>query len=282
MSDQKLHDDIENMVTAINQVIPELQKLGDAASDNIDKKLDNSLRKVDIKVRDLNKIIDDLKDGAEASGRYMGNAQRDALHHLQQGVELLIQTEVNSEYRNQIARIIADLEPLVASKLDSELDKLVEHKKLSITDHSKQVDRINTELESNMTIIHTTLLDNIGKLNTASTDAHTRVDKGLEEINDVIDAYQDSLQTIQDSTTIAATNMQKSLQKIERNSVLMSQSPATMTALTAGFLSLCLMLLLSIVYRYDLWLPMVVSAIGLVAVLGCVWGLMAWMDSRAE
>lgn len=278
MSDQQLHDNIENMVTAINQVIPELQKLGDVASDNIDKKLDNSLRKVDIKVRDLNKIIDDLKDGAEASGRYMGNAQRDALHHLQQGVELLIKTEVNSEYRTQIARIIADLEPLVASKLDSELEKLVEHKKLVISNHNDQVVRINTQLESNMTIIHTTLLESIGKLNTVSADAHTRVDKGLDEINDVIDAHQDSLQTIQDSTAIAATNMQKSLQKIARNSVFMSQSPATMTALTAGFLSLCLML--SIVYRYDLWLPMVVSAIGLIIFLGVIWGLMAWMDSR--
>lgn len=278
MSDQKLHDDIENMVTAINQVIPELQKLGDAASDNIDKKLDNSLRKVDIKVRDLNKIIDDLKDGAEANRRYMGNAQRDALHHLQQGVELLIKTEVNSEYRNQIARIIADLEPLIASKLDSELEKLVEHKKLVISDHNEQVVRINTQLESNMTIIQTTLLENIGKLNTASSDAHTRVDKGLDEINDAIDAHQDSLQTIQDSTAIAATNMQKSLQKIARNSVFMSQSPATMTALTAGFLSLCLML--SIVYRYDLWLPMVVSAIGLIVFLGVIWGLMVWLDSR--
>lgn len=280
MSDQQLHDDIENMVTALNAVIPELQKLGDAASDNIDKKLDNSLRKVDIKVRDLNKIIGDLKDGAEASGRYMGNAQRDALNHLQQGVELLIKTEVNSEYSTQIARVIADLEPLVASKLDREIEKLVEHKKLAISDHNDQVVRINTQLESNMTIIHTTLLDNIGKLNTASTNANTRVDKGLDEINDVIDAHQDSLQAIQDLTTIAAINMQKSLQKIERNAVFMSQSPATMTALTAGFLSLCLML--SIVYRYDLWLPMLVSAIGLVAVLGCVWGLMVWLDSRAE
>lgn len=280
MSDQQLHDDIENMVTALNAVIPELQKLGDAASDNIDKKLDNSLRKVDVKVRDLNKIIEALKDGAEANRRYMGNAQRDALHHLQQGVELLIQTEVNSEYRNQITRIIADLEPLVASKLDSELEKLVEHKKLAISDHNDQVDIINTQLESNMTIIQTTLLESIGKLNTASADAHTRVDTGLDEINDAIDAHQDSLQAIQDLTTIAATNMQKSLQKIERNAVFMSQSPATMTALTAGFLSLCLMI--SIVYRYDLWLPMVVSAIGLIVFLGVIWGLMAWIDSRGE
>ena len=266
MSDQKLHDDIENMVTALNAVIPELQKLGDAANDNIDTKLDSSLRKVDVKVRDLNKIIGDLQDGAEASCRYMGNAQRDALHHLQQGVELLIQTEVNSEYSNQIARVIADLEPLVASKLDREIEKLVEHKKLVISDHNDQVVRINTQLESNMTIIHTTLLDNIGKLNTASTNANTRVDKGLEDINDVIDAHQDSLQAIQDLTTITATNMQKDLQKIASNAVFMSQSPATMTALTAGFLTLCLML--SIVYRYDLWLPMVVSAIGLIVFLG--------------
>lgn len=280
MSDQKLYDDIENMVTALNAVIPELQKLGDAANDNIDTKLDNSLRKVDIKVRDLNKIIEDLKDGAEASSRYMGNAQRDALHHLQQGVELLIKTEVNSEYCNQITRIIADLEPLIASKLDSAIDKLVEHKKLSISDHNDQVDIINTQLESNMTIIQTTLLESIGKLNTASTNANTRLDKDLEDINDAIDAHQDSLQTIQDSTTIAATNMQKSLQKIERNSVFMSQSPATMTALTAGFLSLCLML--SIVYRYDLWLPMVVSAIGLIVFLGVIWGFVAWIDSRGE
>lgn len=280
MSDQQLHDDIENMVTALNAVIPELQKLGDAANDNIDTKLDSSLRKVDVKVRDLNKIIDDLQDGAEANRRYMGNAQRDALHHLQQGVELLIQTEVNSEYSNQIARIIADLEPLVASKLDREIEKLVEHKKLVISDHNEQVVRINTQLESNMTIIHTTLLESIGKLNTASADAHTRVDKGLEDINDVIDAHQDSLQAIQDLTTSTATNMQKNLQKIERSAVFMSQSPATMTALTAGFLSLCLML--SIVYRYDLWLPMVVSAIGLAVLLACVWCLVAWLHTRGE
>ena len=280
MNDQDLHDEIENLVTTLRSVIPVLQGLGDAAGDKIDNRLGDSLDKVDFKVKDLNKVIDDLQQGAEASGRYMGNAQRVALHHLQQGVELLIKTEVNSEYSTQIARVIAALAPLVASKLDSEIDKLVEHKKLSISDHNDQVASINTKLESNMTTIHSTLLESIGKLNTASAAAHTRLDKGLEKIKEVTEKHQGALQTVESSTSVTAINMQKDLQKIARNSVFMSQSPATMTALTAGFLSLCVML--SIVYRLDLWIPMLVSASVLGALLGGVWGFIAWMDSKKD
>ena len=51
-----------------------------------------------------------------------------------------------------------------------------------------------------------------------------------------------------------------------------------MTTMTAGFIALCLML--SIVYVYDLWWQMFISAVALGVLLGVVWGFVAWLDSK--
>ena len=104
MSDQQLHDDIEKIVTALKAVIPVLQNLGDTASETIDKRLDNSLYNIDDKISDLSNVITKLNEGAESNQRFIISAERQALIHLKQGVELLIKTDVKNEYSDQIAR----------------------------------------------------------------------------------------------------------------------------------------------------------------------------------
>lgn len=278
MSDQQLHDDIEKIVTALKNVIPVLQNLGDTASDTIDKRLDGSLDNVDVKINNLNHVITKLNEGAEANQRFIVSAERQALNYLKQGVELLIKTDVNSEYSHQISQVIAKLEPLVESKINNAIDDLVEYKKLSISGHNNQVNKINDKLESNMAMIHETLLDTIDKMSKASTAASTKFDEDLDEIKQVAEAHTIALQGVKNSTTVTAKNMQTTLTSIKRSAVFMSQSPATMTALTAGFLSLCL--LASIVYINKLWIPMFISAIVLGSILAMIWGFVAWLDSK--
>ena len=278
MSDQQLHDDIEKIVTALKAVIPVLQNLGDTASDTIDKRLDNSLYNIDDKISDLSNVITKLNEGAESNQRFIISAERQALNHLKQGVELLIKTDVKNEYSDQIARVIANIEPFIQSKINDEIERLVEHKKLSINDHNNQVTAINDKLESNMTKIHKTLLESIEKLNTASADANTRYNDDLEKLKQVAEAHTTALKSVKSSTDVTARDMRTTLTSIKRSAVFMSQSPATMTAMTAGFIALCLML--SIVYVYDLWWQMFISAVALGVLLGVVWGFVAWLDSK--
>lgn len=278
MSDQQLHDDIEKIVTALKAVIPVLQNLGDTASETIDKRLDNSLYNIDDKISDLSNVITKLNEGAESNQRFIISAERQALIHLKQGVELLIKTDVKNEYSDQIARVIANIEPFIQSKINDEIERLVEHKKLSISDHNNQVTAINDKLESNMTKIHKTLLESIEKLNTASADANTRYNDDLEKLKQVAEAHTTALKGVKNSTDVTARDMRTTLTSIKRSAVFMSQSPATMTTMTAGFIALCLML--SIVYVYDLWLQMFISAVALCVLFGLVWGFIAWLDSK--
>lgn len=278
MSDQQLHDEIEKIVTSLKKVIPVLQNLGDAASDTIDKRLDDSLTNVDSKITNLSHVITKLNEGADANQRFIMSAERQALNHLKQGVELLIKTDVKNEYSDQIARVIANIEPFIQSKINDEIERLIEHKKLSISDHNDQVTGINDKLESNMTKIHETLLESIEKLNTASADANTRYDDDLEQLKQVAAAHSNALQSVKNSTDVTAKNMKTTLTSIKRSAVFMSQSPATMTAMTAGFLALCL--IGSIVYINNLWLPMIGSAFVLAVLLGAVWGFIAWLDTK--
>lgn len=278
MSDQQLHDDIEKIVTALKAVIPVLQNLGDTASDTIDKRLDNSLYNIDDKISDLSNVITKLNEGAESNQRFIISAERQALNHLKQGVELLIKTDVKNEYSDQIARVIANIEPFIQSKINDEIERLVEHKKLSINDHNNQVTAINDKLESNMTKIHKTLLESIEKLNTASADANTRYNDDLEKLKQVAEAHTTALKGVKNSTDVTARDMRTTLTSIKRSAVFMSQSPATMTTMTAGFIALCLML--SIVYVYDLWFQMFISAVALCVLFGLVWGFIAWLDSK--
>lgn len=278
MSDQQLHDDIEKIVTALKAVIPVLQNLGDTASETIDKRLDNSLYNIDDKISDLSNVITKLNEGAESNQRFIISAERQALIHLKQGVELLIKTDVKNEYSDQIARVIANIEPFIQSKINDEIERLVEHKKLSISDHNNQVTAINDKLESNMTKIHKTLLESIEKLNTASADANTRYNDDLEKLKQVAEAHTTALKSVKSSTDVTARDMRTTLTSIKRSAVFMSQSPATMTTMTAGFIALCLML--SIVYVYDLWLQMFISAVALCVLFGLVWGFIAWLDSK--
>ena len=278
MSDQQLHDDIEKIVTALKAVIPVLQNLGDTASETIDKRLDNSLYNIDDKISDLSNVITKLNEGAESNQRFIISAERQALNHLKQGVELLIKTDVKNEYSDQIARVIANIEPFIQSKINDEIERLVEHKKLSINDHNNQVTAINDKLESNMTKIHKTLLESIEKLNTASADANTRYNDDLEKLKQVAEAHTTALKGVKNSTDVTARDMRTTLTSIKRSAVFMSQSPATMTTMTAGFIALCLML--SIVYVYDLWLQMFISAVALCVLFGAVWGFIAWLDSK--
>ena len=278
MSDQQLHDDIEKIVTALKAVIPVLQNLGDTASDTIDKRLDNSLYNIDDKISDLSNVITKLNEGAESNQRFIISAERQALNHLKQGVELLIKTDVKNEYSDQIARVIANIEPFIQSKINDEIERLVEHKKLSINDHNNQVTAINDKLESNMTKIHKTLLESIEKLNTASADANTRYNDDLEKLKQVAEAHTTALKSVKSSTDVTARDMRTTLTSIKRSAVFMSQSPTTMTTMSAGFIALCLMA--SIVYVYDLWWQMFISAVALGVLFGVVWGFVAWLDSK--
>ena len=60
----------------------------------------------------------------------------------------------------------------------------------------------------------------------------------------------------------------------------MSQSPATMSAITAAFFSLCLVT--SIVYINKLWLAMFISAIVIGAFIAMIWGFIAWLDTKQD
>ncbi|MBF4490827.1 hypothetical protein IOD06_13100 [Psychrobacter sp. N25K4-3-2] len=252
--------------------------MGDKASDNIDKKLDKSINKIDGKIDDLDGAVHRLKERVRLNNLFFMEAENKALKLLKEGVKELTQTDLKREYSAQIAQVITNIEPFIESKINDEIEKLIEHKKLSISNHNEQVKEINDKLESNMTTIHTALLESIDKLNTASADANTRYDEDLSKLKQVAVMHNSALQSVKNSTDVTAKDMKTTLTSIKRNSVFMSQSPATMTAMTAGFLSLCL--IASIVYVYDLWSQMFISAAILCVLLGAVWVFIAWLDGK--
>ena len=211
MSDQQLHDDIENIVTALKKVIPILQTLGESASDTIDKRLDNSLGKVDVKIVNLSKAITELKQSVDYTERSIVSTERQALIHLKQGVERLVSTDVNSEYSYQISQVIARLDPLIESKINADIDRLVEHKKLSISDHNDQVKAINDKLESNITAIEKKVSDSIDKLNAASANIETISTTELEKLKTITTAHSRALQSVENATDATANQMLNTL-----------------------------------------------------------------------
>lgn len=278
MSDQQLHDDIENIVIALKNIIPLLQNMGDTASDTIDKRLDNSLYNVDVKIMDLSHAITQLNESVASNQQFIISAERQALTHLKQGIERLVSTDVNTEYSHQISQVIARLEPIIESKVNKAIDELIDYKKLSISNHNDRVKDINDKLENNMNTIHETLLETIDKMSKASTAASTKFDNDLIEIKKVADAHTIALKGVEKSTATTVKKIETTLTNVKRSAVLMAQSPATMTAATAGFFALCLMV--SIVYVYKLWTPFFISAGVIGVILGGIWGFMAWLDSK--
>lgn len=278
MSDQQLHDDIKNIVSALKGIIPVLQNMGETASDTIDKRLDSSLDNVDVKVDELSHAITQLKQSVDYTERSIVSADRQAMSHLKQGVERLVNTDVNDEYSRQISQVIARLEPLVESKINDAIDELVEHKKLSINNHNEQVDEINDKLKTDMATIHKTLLETIEKMSEASAAASTKFDDDLADIEQVAEAHTIALKGVQNSTATTAQNMKETLTSIKRSATFMSQSPATMTAMVAGFLALAL--IAAIVYINELFLPTLIASFFLLIILGAVWGFVAWLDTK--
>lgn len=278
MSDQQLHDDIKNIVSALKGIIPILQTMGDTASDTIDKRLDSSLDNVDVKVNELSDAVTQLKQSVDYTERSIVSADRQAMSHLKQGVERLINTDVNDEYSRQISQVIERLEPLVESKINDAIDRLVEHKKLSISNHNDQVNEINDKLKTDMATIYNTLLETIEKMSEASATASTKFDDDLVDIKQVAEAHTIALKGVQNSTATTAQNMQTTLTSVKRSAVFMSQSPTTMTVMAAGFLALCL--IAAIVYINELWIAMFISMITLGSFLAMIWGFMAWLDTK--
>nr|WP_181716322.1 hypothetical protein [Psychrobacter sp.]QJS05171.1 hypothetical protein [Psychrobacter sp.]QJS05352.1 putative CorA-like domain [Psychrobacter sp.]QJS05433.1 hypothetical protein [Psychrobacter sp.]QJS05832.1 hypothetical protein [Psychrobacter sp.] len=278
MSDQQLHDDIKNIVSALKGIIPLLQNMGETASDTIDKRLDNSLLSIDDKVGDLDNAIIKLTKLAESKERFILSAERQALNNLKQGVELLIRTDVDIEYSHQISQVIARLDPLIESKINDNIERLVEHKKLSISDHNDQVQAINDKLESSITEIEKSVFDSIDKLNAASAKIETISTAEVEKLKMITAAHSSALQSVENATDATANQMLDTLISVKRSAVFMSQSPATMSAITAAFFSLCLVA--SIVYINKLWLAMFISIIVIGALIAIVWGFVAWLDTK--
>ncbi|MGP9712155.1 hypothetical protein [Psychrobacter sp. AOP29-E1-7] len=280
MSDQQLHDDIEKIVTALKQVLPVLQNLGDKASDNIDKKLDESVDKIDDKIDDLDRAVHRLKERVNSNNLFFFEAENKALTLLKKGVKELTQTDVKREYSAQIAQVVAELEPLIRSKINDDIERLVEHKKLAISDHNDQVQAINEKLENSMTAIEKKVSDSIDKLNAASANIETISTSEIEKLNTITIAHSRALKSVENATDATANQMLGTLTSVKRSAVFMSQSPATMSAITAAFFSLCLVA--SIVYINKLWLPMLVSAFILLVLIGAIWGFVAWLDTKQE
>lgn len=226
----------------------------------------------------MSKAITELKQSVDYTERSIVSTERQALIHLKQGVERLVSTDVNSEYSHQISQVVARLDPLIESKINDAIDRLVEHKKLSISNHNDRVDEINDKLENNMNKIHNTLLKTIEKMSEVSAAASTKFDSDLVEIKQVANAHTVALKSVENSTATTVQNMQTTLTSVKRSAVFMSQSPATMTAVTAGFLALCVMS--AIVYRYELWIPTGLAAVALGSFLLMIWGLIAWLDTK--
>ena len=129
-----------------------------------------------------------------------------------------------------------------------------------------------------MNIIHKTLFETIEKMSEASAIASTKFDIDLAEIKKVSEAHTIALQSVKNSTATTAQNMKVTLTSIKRSATFMSQSPATMTVMGAGFLALCL--IASIVYINELWIAMFISIIVLGSFLAMIWGFMAWLDTK--
>lgn len=278
MSDQQLHDDIEKIVTALKQVLPVLQNLGDKANNNIDKKLDKSIHKIDDKIDDLDRAVHRLKERVNSNNLFFIEAENKALTQLQQGVRELTQTDIKREYSAQIAQVIERLEPLIESKINAALESLIEHKKLSISDHNVRVQAINDKLENSMTEIEKKVSDSIDKLNAASAKIVTISTDEIEKLKTITAAHSSTLKSVEKSTDATANQMLDTLTSVKRSAVFMSQSPATMSAITAAFFSLCLVA--SIVYINKLWLPMLISIIAIGALIAMIWGFVAWLDSK--
>lgn len=280
MSHQQLQDDVENIVLSLKKILPVLKNLGDSTQDKIDEKLEGSLSDINHRIDELSCIIVQLQSAANSNTTFISTAKDDAIDHLQKGIAELIETDIKVEYKDQIEKIVEAIKPVVIAKLDCEIAKLIDQKTLSIKDYNTQITDINRDFKTKMATTHDLIFKNVTKLNQANTDASTRFDDNLDKLHQITQDHQEALAIVQNDTALTAQDMQKTLTSIKRMSLFVAQSPTVMTAMVVAFLAMSVML--AIVYRLKLWWPVMGSALLLGVILAMIWGLMIWLDTRAE
>lgn len=276
MSD-KLHDDITNIVTSLQGVIPALQNLTQLADESVNNRLDETLNKIDKKVSYLDETISKLNQATGKSSHHLIMADEQALSHLKQGVELLVNTNVKDEYRRQIQSVIDEIAPLISEKVDREIEVITSREVLSIEHHNEQIQQINDSVKSDMQNAITAVAESIERLNQLVKTIDYRADNQLEELNTLSMGHTETLKDIQRATGANIAKMDKNLESIKSHAVFMAQSPTALTAITAGILNLGF--LFALVYTYKLWLAFFVSLIVIGVVAGAIWGLVYWIGT---
>lgn len=277
---QKIYDELKNIVINLNKVIPALQNLSSTTADSFNETLSESVRHIDLRLKNLMQATVKLEDTTKENVLFIQSAERQAVNHVKNGVEKLITTNVSFEYQRQITEVLNELKPLIYQAINDEIERLGTIQRISIQSQNEKITELNEAVESDISKVIKKLSDSIDLISKLADKIKTNADAELSKLNEVSTAHIATLQSINNGTSNTAQSMIKTLRTIDRHAMFVAQSPITLSAILSAILSTGVAL--AIIYRYDLWLPFFVSCLAILAVMFGFWCVMYYIDKAQK
>lgn len=277
---QKLYDDLKNIVTHLNRVIPALQKLTDTTAESVNEKVSESVSRVDSKLKELMLATVSLEETTSENISYIRTVKEQAVEELIKGVKTLINTDVSSEYQEQIAEVIERLEPLIYQAINEEIKRLGNIQQVSIKSKNEQLTELKETVKTDINEVIgelSTAIDSIDKL---SKKIKTNADVELSKLNEVSTAHKDVLKDVNKDTYDTAQSMKKTLNTIDKHAMFLAQSPVSMTSIFVTIMSTSF--LGALIYKFDLWFNFIYSLGIILLIIGVFWGVMYGIEKIQE
>lgn len=276
MNEQQLHDELTAIVMQLTKVIPALNQLSEKTSQQIDDKLHDSLTSLDNKLRQIDIASDSLRSAVSTNKNLIITAEQEALQQLQTGVEMLIKTDVSSEYQEQIYQVIQQIKPLVYNAVNEELKRLGNIQTVAIEHHNEEMTELNSTIKNDLKDVIKSVSDVVTKVNKVSEELQSKADDELKKLSSVSTAHTDTLTDIKNSTDKTARKMETTLKKMDRQSMFIAQSPTTMTSIFVAIISLAFIFALT--HKFSMWLSFLVSLAIILLLIAGVFGVMYYID----
>ncbi len=250
MSNQELHDDIENLVEQIRNIIPPLKMLMDGADKGVSERLNKTLNKVDVKTDDLAVIVQQLKRGLSITSDSLVNLENQAMKSLEKGVKLFVESEIGSRYDKEIAKLIDATIIKINSDIEVVIQRLSERKERSIDKNDEAVQQNVEALKIACADANASIADSILILNQASNNLLDKSTKNINELVDIANGHTQALQDFNKQTSITLMHTEKHLEKVSQQVSFLTLSPVVLIVIITSVFNLSF--LFAFTYKYQL------------------------------
>lgn len=247
---QKIYDELKNIVINLNKVIPALQNLSSTTADSFNETLSESVRHIDLRLKNLMQATVKLEDTTKENVLFIQSAERQAVNHVKNGVEKLITTNVSFEYQEQIAEVIERLEPLIYKAINEEIKRLGNIQQVSIESKNTQLTELKETVKTDINEVIGELSTAINSINELSKKIKVNAEEELNKLNELSTAHTDTLTSIEEETDSTLEHIYYSLQNIKELAISIQRTPVFYIVSAFAFLNFSF--LIALAYKFQI------------------------------